>query len=104
MLKTIAFIAALAATSPNAASASAPDMPSIAVPTFDLDLTSAEGQAVLDLRLRNAARAVCGRPLADSNLDMSERRRCRILTVRAARQDARILIAKITNGTTLAVR
>ena len=111
MLKTFAFAAALAVTTtPHAASASASaselesERPSIAVPTADLDLTGAEGQAMLDLRLRYAARTVCGRPHLGSNVDLSQRRRCRILTVRAARQDARILIARITDGTTLAAR
>lgn len=104
-MKTFAFAAALAVTTtPHAASASTPERPSIAVPTADLDLTGIEGQAMLDLRLRDAARTVCGRPRIGSNVDLSQRRRCRILTVRAARQDARILIARITDGTTLAAR
>jgi UrcA family protein len=104
MLKTLAFAAALAAFAPLAASASEPERPSVAVPTDDLDLTHTEGRAVLDLRLREAARTVCGRPFAGSKLDMDQRRRCRILTVRAARRDARILIAEIAGGSALAVR
>ncbi len=104
MLKTFAFAAALAAIAPHVASASEPDRSSIEVPTADLDLTRAEGRAALDLRLRDAARIVCGRPQVESNLDLSQRRRCRILTVRTARRDARILIAQITSGATLAVR
>lgn len=105
MLKTVAFAAALAAaTTSHAASASEPDRHSIEVPTDDLDLTRAEGRGTLDLRLREASRTVCGRLRRDSNLDLSQRRRCRILTVRAAREDARILIAEATGGATLATR
>ena len=104
MLKTFAFAAALAAAAPHAASASEPHRPSIAVPTADLDLTGAEGQAMLDLRLRYATRTVCGRAQVGSNLDLSQRRRCRILTMRAARRDARTLIAAIASGPVLAAR
>ena len=104
MLKTFAFAAALAAIAPQAASASEPQRASIGVPTADLDLTAAEGRAVLDLRLREAARKVCGRPFAGSELEMDQRRRCRILTVRAARRDARVLIARIAGGAALAAR
>jgi hypothetical protein len=47
---------------------------------------------------------VCGRPFSGSNLDLDQRRRCRILTVREARRDARILIAEIAGGKVLAAR
>ena len=105
MLKIVAFAAALAAaTTSYAASASEPGRHSIEVPTDDLDLTSVEGQAVLDVRLRDAARIVCGRLRHDSNLDLSQRRLCRIRTIRVARRDARILTAEITSGAALAVR
>jgi UrcA family protein len=104
MLKTLAVAAALAVTTPLAAASPEPVAPSIEVPTDDLDLTAAEGLALLDLRLRNAARTVCGRPFVGSNLDLAQRRRCRILTVREARRDARILIAEIAGSKVLAVR
>lgn len=104
MLKTFAFAAALAAIAAHPALASEPDRPSVAVPTDDLDLTSAQGRAMLDLRLRDATRTVCGQFGAASNLDHAQRRRCRLLTIRTARRDARILIAQIASGRTLAVR
>ena len=104
MLKMFAFAAALAATAPFAATASEPHRASIAVQTADLDLAHAEGRAVLDLRLREAARTVCAEQFARSNLDLSQRRRCRVLTVRAARRDAQILIARVVGGAALAAR
>jgi len=51
-----------------------------------------------------AARTVCAEQFARSNLDLSQRRRCRVLTVRAARRDAQILIARVVGGAALAAR
>jgi UrcA family protein len=104
MYKSIALAAALAAVLPATASAAEPKAASIEVPTADLDLTAAAGRAELDARLRDAARTVCGRPFVGSNLDMAKRRACRMQTVRAARRDARILVARIAGAGTLAVR
>lgn len=60
-MKTLAIAAALAATL-AVAPASAQEDRQIAVRHADLDLTTAAGQATLDLRLLHAARTVCGTP------------------------------------------
>jgi UrcA family protein len=105
MLKTLVFCAAaLIAAVPGAAAAGEPAPRSIAVPTADLDLADREGLAELDLRLREAAGTICGRPNTASSVEVSLNRRCRLLVSRAARQEAAVIIARRTTGAALAAR
>lgn len=60
-MKTLVIVAALAATL-AVTPASAQEDRQIAVRHADLDLTTAAGQATLDLRLLHAARTACGAP------------------------------------------
>lgn len=60
-MKTLAIAAAFAATL-AVTPASAQEDRQIAVHHADLDLTTAAGQATLDLRLLHAARTACGAP------------------------------------------
>jgi UrcA family protein len=69
---------ALAAVVLAAPAAAADEAPSVGVRYGDLDLTSAEGQRKLDLRLERAAREVCGlnETVVGSHLRSPESRTC----------------------------
>lgn len=104
MLKTLVCAAALIATVSPAAASEGPAPDPIEVQTADLDLTSPEGRAQLDRRIREAARTACGRPNSASNLEVANNRRCRNLSTIAARQEAAVVVARRTSDAALAVR
>ena len=73
-IKTIAATLAftLALTAPGAGALAGPkagETPSVNVPYADLNLSSAEGRAILDRRIERAIETVCGRKRGKISLD-----------------------------------
>ena len=104
MFKTIIIATALLATAPAAASPGDPSTRSVIVPTADLDLASADGQAGLAERIRKAAGDVCGAADQSSDHAQAVNRTCRNILVRDASRRAQVLIASKNAGRTLASR
>jgi UrcA family protein len=89
------FLATLLAFSATPALAEQPVTASSIVQTADLDLSTAKGQHVLDLRLNQAVKEVCG---TASDVDIAGKndvRRCRVETLASlsAERDQRIASA-----------
>jgi len=101
-LRAIAFaLVALTAAVPSLAHANG-GPPSEEVHYGDLDLTSAAGVAVLDRRLDNAVKRVCG---TASIRNLSGERiveRCREATWQSIRDDREVAIARANGGPDLA--
>lgn len=73
------------------------------VQTGDLDLSSTNGQRVLDIRLAHAAREVCG---TASDIDLVGRndvRQCRVDVLAKANAQRDRLLAAAGNGTVIAI-
>lgn len=89
------FLATLLAFSATSALAEQPVTATSIVQTADLDLSTAKGQHVLDLRLNQAVKEVCG---TASDVDIAGKndiRRCRVDTLASlsAERDQRIASA-----------
>ena len=76
-----------AAAGPSLAESPATDVPTVAVPYGDLDLSREGGRAALDGRIRAAVRTVC-RPIGLGPLESIARHRCERRVLAAAREDA----------------
>jgi UrcA family protein len=80
VMKNLALVAAIAALSflvPTAAATAEPGTQRTVVRTADLDLASAKGQRVLDLRILHAASSLCDTPSAVNPLGWKAFKYCR---------------------------
>jgi len=89
------FLATLLAFSATPALAQPPVVANSTVQTADLDLSTAKGQRVLDLRLGQAVKEVCGTGSPADLAGQNEIRRCRVDTLArlTAERDQRIAAA-----------
>lgn len=103
MLKSLICTFALAAIAGSAGWASeSVKNKVVVVRTADLNLATAEGRAVLARRINKAVVSVCGWPNRASYVDLAENRACHAALTRAARQKARVLIARRSSAEVLA--
>jgi UrcA family protein len=97
-LSVLALIFSVAAATPSAADALEPVVVTSVVDTADLDLSSANGQRQLDLRIIQAAREVCG-GVSDADLrGKNAARQCVASTIAAAASKREHLLAAARAG------
>jgi UrcA family protein len=102
-LFTLALIASAATVTSTVAQAFEPVVVTSIVKTADLDLSSADGQRQLDLRIVQAARDVCG-DVSDVDLEgKNAARHCVADTIAAASSQREQLLAAARTGTPIRV-
>ena len=92
MLVSVALAAAALAAAPTAAAPLA-DVDKTTVAYGDLNLGHAEGRAVLDRRIRGAARLVCGVEQAPGLIEHNAVKNCRDATIAAASSEVEKVLA-----------